>query len=86
MDPQLIADLIDLHPEGIGMEGLMHAFGDQTTRRTMQRRLAELLARGRIRTHGRSRALKYLPAPAMLRPVSALDTTGAGFRAPPLES
>lgn len=58
-----IADLIACHPDGIGLESLLHAVGSGISRRTLQRRVASLVALERIVAFGESRALKYRLAP-----------------------
>ena len=58
-----VAELIGRHPNGIGLEGLTQAVGPDISRRTLQRRLAELGKQGRIVTTGEARAKKYRLAP-----------------------
>lgn len=43
-----IAELIGRHPGGIGLDGLAQAIGQEITRRTLQRRLAQMGKQGRI--------------------------------------
>lgn len=57
-----LVELIDAHPEGLGIAQLAVAMGPGLTRRTLQRRLALLIAQGRIRPQGDARAVRYLPA------------------------
>jgi hypothetical protein len=47
------------HPEGIGVDAIVLALGGQASRRTVQRRLAELVSRQRITTTGIGRATRY---------------------------
>ena len=64
--PQALDQLLELiaqHPDGIGIEALSQAHGDQLQRRALQRRLAKLIAQGRIQTLGEARAVRYKPAP-----------------------
>ena len=56
---QPILDLITRHPGGIGIEGLLKDIGPALPRRTLQRRLATLVAQQRVQTTGEGRALKY---------------------------
>jgi hypothetical protein len=58
-----IADLIGQHPDGIGLDGISVIVGNAISRRTLQRRLAALVAQGRIVTSGGRRGLKYRLAP-----------------------
>ncbi|OYW33846.1 MAG: cell filamentation protein Fic, partial [Methyloversatilis sp. 12-65-5] len=63
-DSHTLVTLIARHAQGIGVDGLLRALGEGVARRTLQRRLAELVAQGRVLTRGEARALKYFPAPA----------------------
>lgn len=60
--------LIALHPEGVGSDALLRALGSPWTLRTLQRRLAALVAQRRVTAHGAARAVRYrstsLPAHA----------------------
>jgi hypothetical protein len=53
-------ELIARHPDGLGLAALLRLLPDPPARRTLQRRLAELAAQGRLRTRGQARALRYL--------------------------
>lgn len=64
IDPHTLAALIARHEEGVGVDGLLRVLGGGVARRTLQRRLAELVAQGRVLTRGEARALKYFAAPA----------------------
>ncbi len=50
-------------PDGIGIDGLLQAHDNSLQRRTLQRRLASLVAQGRIQTVGEARAVRYRVAP-----------------------
>ena len=52
------------HPAGIGVDALQLALKGALTRRTLQRRLAELVLQRRLLTQGHGRALRYHAAPA----------------------
>ncbi len=54
-----MAGLIARHPQGVGVEQLLNELGAGYSRRTLQRRLAQLLTQHRIATKGGGRALKY---------------------------
>lgn len=58
-----IAELIAGHPDGIGLASLLRAVGNGISRRTVQRRLASLVALARVVTAGEGRAVKYRLAP-----------------------
>ena len=61
-----IAALVAQHSGGIGLEELMRIFPSGLSRRTMQRRLATLVAQNRLTTVGEARVLKYwLPGTAV---------------------
>jgi hypothetical protein len=59
----LLVERIAEHPDGVGIDTLLHGLGDSVQRRTLQRRLAALVAQGRISKTGQARAARYLPAP-----------------------
>jgi fido (protein-threonine AMPylation protein) len=59
---QLVA-LIAARPNGMGIEAIAQAFGDSLKRRTLQRRLATLVAQGRIQMLGEARAVRYVCNP-----------------------
>jgi len=54
---------VALRPAGIGVDALQAALQNKVARRTLQRRLAELVAQQRLITQGEGRALLYRPAP-----------------------
>jgi hypothetical protein len=62
------------HPRGIGIDGLQTALAEVTSRRTLQRRLAELVAQRRIVIEGAGRGLRYLRPPQTieLQPADAV--------------
>ena len=60
--PQALDRLLELiahYPDGIGIDALLQAHGNPLQRRTLQRRLAKLVAQGRIQTQGEARAVRY---------------------------
>ncbi len=59
---QLVA-LIAAQPDGLGIEAIAQALGDSLKRRTLQRRLATLVAQGRIQMQGEARAVRYVRKP-----------------------
>ncbi|MDO8699767.1 MAG: Fic family protein [Rhodoferax sp.] len=52
--------LISAQPDGLGIEAIAHALGDSLKRRTLQRRLATLVAQGRVQIVGEARATRYV--------------------------
>ena len=61
-----LVDLISLHPEGIGIDALLQAMGNNVPRRTVQRRLALLAVQGRIQANGAGRAVRYSYVPRVV--------------------
>lgn len=58
-----IVEIIGGFPDGAELDGILAALGERLSRRTLQRRLADLIAQGRI-TGGRARkSFKYWLAP-----------------------
>lgn len=57
----LLANVIERHPEGGGAEEVLQESGLALQRRSLQRRLAVLVEQGRIRVQGQARAVRYFP-------------------------
>jgi hypothetical protein len=72
-----IVATVGRHPEGVGIEGLAHA-GLDLSHRTLQRRLAQLVAEGRLVTEGEGRALRYRVAPIIAERHGLLPSLTAG--------
>lgn len=70
-----LVELISAHHEGIGIDALFQAIGDDMSRRTLQRRLALLIERDRIHTSGESRALRYHRAPQIVEATAIIRVT-----------
>lgn len=77
-----LAELIGAAPGGLGVEALSQRMGGALHRRTLQRRLALLLAQGRIRLQGQGRAVRYLP-PAASSALSSLSPPGGASDSSP---
>ncbi|MGH8830170.1 MAG: Fic family protein, partial [Polaromonas sp.] len=73
--------LIAQHPDGIGSDALLQALGTSLQRRTLQRRLALLVAQGRIQSVGEARAVRYIRA-AQAIDVSTHERVEATDQAP----
>lgn len=58
LDEQLLAAL-RAHPAGLGIDVLARRFAELASKRTIQRRLAELIKEGHIASMGEARALRY---------------------------
>lgn len=69
-----LVELIQASPEGLSIEALSRQLGDHHQRRTLQRRLAVLVAQGRITMQGEGRATRYHPN-AQSEQVDAGDRT-----------
>ncbi|MBX9722089.1 MAG: hypothetical protein K2X81_11885, partial [Candidatus Obscuribacterales bacterium] len=65
-----LVELISLHHEGVGIDALLQAIGDNMPRRTLQRRLALLIKQGRIHPSGESRALRYHRASQIIEAIA----------------
>jgi hypothetical protein len=59
----LLIERIAEHPDGVGIDALLRGLSDSVQRRTLQRRLASLVAQGNIQKSGEARAARYRPAP-----------------------
>ena len=70
----MLVELISAEPAGVGIEALAQKLGDSYQRRTLQRRLALLVAQQRIEMLGQRRAARYHRLPA--------TTVGAVMLAP----
>jgi Fic/DOC family len=55
--------LITAQPDGIGIEALSQSLGSSMQRRTLQRRLAMLVGKGKIQMRGEARAVRYAMPP-----------------------
>lgn len=60
----MIVRAIGKHPEGVSIEDILQGGGKvgQLNRRTLQRRLSELVSSGRILAKGEKRGVRYFPA------------------------
>ena len=58
-----LLELIAAHPAGIGIEAVAQMLGDSLKRRTLQRRLATLVAQGQVQMIGEARAARYVRNP-----------------------
>jgi Fic family protein len=66
-----LVHLIGEHPDGIGVASLAQRLDDKLLRRTLQRRLALLVAQGRIQSVGAARAVRYVRPPLPVQKVLA---------------
>ena len=79
---QLLA-LISLQPDGMGIEAIATAQGDSLKRRTLQRRLATLVAQGQIQIVGEARAARYVRVAqgvaSLQSPVGTVQAFGGSY-------
>ena len=68
---QLAALVHNAAPAGVGSDALLQLLGGTFERRTLQRRLAQLVAQGRIAVRGEGRATRYYPHHPPHQPVAA---------------
>jgi hypothetical protein len=68
-----IAAEIAQHPDGVGIDELHAALGDIVSRRTLQRRLADLLGHQSIQIKGEGRPIRYLPLPILIRAADSVQ-------------
>lgn len=66
-EPARILAEVALHPAGIGVDALQAALQNTLSRRTLQRRLADLVRQQRLTPEGKGRALRYRTATAEAR-------------------
>lgn len=62
---QLLA-LIAMQSDGMGIDAIARALGDSVKRRTLQRRLATLVAQGQVQMVGGARAARYVRTPQVV--------------------
>jgi hypothetical protein len=76
---QLLA-LIAAQPDGLGIDAIAQLLGDSLNRRTLQRRLAALVARGQVQIVGAARAARYVGVAqgvaSLHLPMPTLQATG----------
>lgn len=76
---QLVA-LIAAQPHGLGIDAIAKLQGNRLTRRTLQRRLATLVAQGQIQIMGEARATRYVGVAqgvaSLQLPMPTLQATG----------
>lgn len=82
-----ILDAVLQHPEGASFEMIQATLGDGTARRTLQRRLNELVKRGRLAVEGRTRAALYrrVPESHVIRKAGGIPS-GEALGQPSVES
>lgn len=61
-----ILQAVGQHPEGVGIDQLLTLMGLDLPRRTLQRRLAQLVTEQRLFVEGKARGVRYKPAPMMV--------------------
>lgn len=61
-----VLDAVARSPEGARLEDLLGALKGRASRRTLQRRLSQLVQQGRVLAEGRARGVRYRLAPAVV--------------------
>lgn len=59
--------------DGIGIDDLLREFGDLVSKRTLQRRLDEMVRSGEVERVGKARATKYRVTPVVAKPPPPID-------------
>lgn len=77
-----LAELIGAEPEGMGIDAISQKLGDTHQRRTLQRRLALLVAQKRIQMLGERRGARYRTTPASGHSADLPPYPGAFLLAP----
>jgi hypothetical protein len=76
-----LADIVTRYPEGVGLAELMaeasRALGRPVAKRTLNRRLAQLVEQGRVRREGATRIAVYMAATLPSQPSQLDETAGA---------
>jgi hypothetical protein len=82
-----ILDAVRQHPEGASFEMIQASLGDGTARRTLQRRLSELVQQGRLAVEGRTRGALYrrIPESHVIRKAGGIPS-GEALGQPSVES
>jgi hypothetical protein len=79
---QLLA-LLAAQPDGMGIDAIAHALGDGLKRRTLQRRLATLVAQGQVLMQGEARAARYVRVAqgvaALQAPMGVVEAVGGPY-------
>lgn len=73
-----IEEIVQRHPEGIAISGIVSELTNAPPRRTIQDRLKKLVELGRLRTEGQKRGAKYLPVQPEPIPPSPTHPTFEG--------
>ena len=66
-----LVDLISAHPNGIGIDAIAKRLDNGMLRRTLQRRLALLVAQGRLQVRGEARSVHYVHPPQAIEGFSS---------------
>src|SRR6185503_13338192 len=74
-DEQVVTH-VENSPDGLGIEALSRLLGDQISRRTLQRRLSQLVATGELISEKKGRSTRYLLPPSTGEAKRAESSTG----------
>ncbi len=81
-----LIQLISAHPEGLGVEAIAQMTDGSLPRRTLQRRLALLVAQGQIKKLGEARAVRYVNQPHSVKGGFSAQHMGGGMVREPDEA
>ena len=76
-----LVDLISAHPNGIGIDAIAKRLDNGMLRRTLQRRLALLVAQGRLQVRGEARSVHYVHTPQTIEAFISAHDAGDTVRA-----
>ena len=76
-----LVELVSEHQNGVGIDAIARMLGNGLQRRTLQRRLALLVARGQIQMRGVARSVQYVHTPQTVEGVAAIQNAGDTVRA-----
>ena len=76
-----LVELVSEHQNGVGIDAIARMLGNGPQRRTLQRRLALLVAQGQIQMRGVARSVQYVHTPQTVEGVAAIQNAGDTVRA-----
>ncbi len=77
-----LVELIAENPDGIGIDAIAQRHGDSLKRRSLQRRMALLVAQGRVQMLGEARSVRYIRTPKSVERVLSAHEDGTDLMQP----
>ncbi len=77
-----LVELIAENPDGIGIDAIAQRHGDSLKRRSLQRRMALLVAQGRVQMLGEARSVRYIRTPKSVEGVLSAHEDGTDLMQP----